>query len=397
MTDKLKDIQFINIPKNRKIGNFLLQSDIPLPVQFEKDQKPQDLQLTSIIAGLIKVVAYDKENKNFGYYRNVLLEMQPNVVEELNAAAIAKSKKKEYDFALELMLATNHLCEIPESFINLAVLYARMTVDYHKNGDDIKADLYDDKISEILNECIEKYPEYAPAYSEISAFHMRHGDIENARDNLDKFVKLSKDENDKKQAQETLDKLNGMISSKDQILYAYDKMMMGCSDEALDVCNKYLAANAPCWEAFFIRGWAKRTLEDFDGAQKDLLESLKLESKNAEVYNELSICARESGNIELAKSYLDIASDLDPESVVYLANLAFLHVSDCEFEDARICIEKARALDANDPQLKYVITEYEKKSGDVVKDIVKEEIYTDEDFEELHRQEHENHHHHEEI
>ncbi len=397
MTDKLKDIQFINIPKNRKIGNFLLQSDIPLPVQFEKDQKPQDLQLTSIIAGLIKVAAYDNENEHFGYYRNILLEMQPNVVEELNAAAIAKSKKKDYDFALELMLAINHICEIPESYINLAVLYAQMTVDYHKNGDDIKADIYDDKISEILNECIEKYPEYAPAYSEISAFHMRHGDIENARDNLDKFVKLSKDEKDKKQAQGTLDKLNSMISSKDQILYAYDKMMMGCSDEALDVCNKYLAANDPCWEAFFIRGWAKRTLEDFDGAQKDLLESLKLESNNAEVYNELSICARESGNIELAKSYLDIASDLDPESVVYLTNLAFLHVSDCEYEEARICIEKARSLDKNDPQLKYVITEYEKKSGDTVKDIVKEEIYTDEDFEELHRQDHENHRHHEEI
>ena len=397
MKDKLKDIRYITIPDNRKIGNFLLRNDIPLPGQFEEDQKPEDLQLTSIVAGLIKVAAYDCENENFGYYRNVLLEMQPNVVEELNTAAIAKSNKKEYEFALELMLAINHICELPESFINLAVLYAQITVNYHKNGDDITADMYDDKISEILNDCLKKYPDYAPAYSELSAFHMRHGDIENARDNLEKFVKLSKDEKDKKQAQKTLDQLNKMISSKDQILYAYDKMMMGLSDEALEVCNKYLAANEPCWEAFFIRGWAKRTLEDYDGAQKDLLESLKLESKNAEVYNELSICSRESGNIELAKSYLDIASDLDPESVVYLTNLAFLHVSDGEFAEARECIEKARALDSNDPQLKYIMKEYEEKSGDKLGDVVKEEIYTDEDFEELHRKEHEEHHHHEEI
>lgn len=393
----MDDIKFITIPENRKIGNVLLDNTIPLPVQFEKNQKPEDIDLASIAAGLIKICAYEPNHKDFEYYKTVLLELQPNVIEELNVAAIAKSNKKEFDFALELMLAINHISQLPESYINLAVLYAQITVDYHKKEDDVTADMYDDKIIEILDECVKKYPDYAPAYSEISAFHMRHGDMESSRDYLDKFVKLSKDEKDIKSAKKTLETLNKMISSKDQILYAYDKMMMGCSDEALDVCNKYLAANEPTWEALFIRGWAKRTLDDFDGAQQDLLESLRLDGNNAEVYNELSICSRESGNIELAKSYLDIAADLDPENVIYLTNLAFLYLSDNEFAESREMIEKARALDPNDPQLKYIIDEYEKKSGDKLADVITEEIYTDEQFDELHKKDKEEHIHREEI
>lgn len=397
MKEQLSDVKFITIKEKRKVGNIVLKNDIPLPVQFEEGQNPEDLNLASIVAGLIKVAAYDNESENFEYYKEVLLELQPDVIEELNKAAIAKSEKKEFDFALELMLAINHVSELPESYVNLAVLFAQMTVDYHKKGDDVKADLYDDKINQVLMDCIEKYPSYAPAYSEASAFHMRHGDIEQARDYLDKFIPLCMDVKEKANAEKTLAKLNKMLSSKDQILYAYDKMMMGCSDDAIEAINKYLSANEPCWEAYFLRGWAYRTLEDFDNAQKDLLESIRIDGKNAEVYNELSICSRECGNLELAKSYLDIATDLDPENVIYLTNLAFLYLSDGMFAESREMIERARVVDSEDPQLKYIMQEYEAKTGDKFGNVISEEIYTDEDFEELHKKEHEEHKHHEEI
>ena len=40
--------------------------------------------------------------------------------------------------------------------------------------------------------------------------------------------------------EKTLEQLKKMIEGKDRILYAYDKMMMGLSDEALEICNKYM-------------------------------------------------------------------------------------------------------------------------------------------------------------
>ena len=383
MQKELKDIRFITLPDERKIGDVTIRADIPIPVQFPQGSVTDDIDFNSIVAGLIKIVAWDSENKDIEYYKKLLLELQPDVVKELNLAAIAKSKKKDFEFAEELMLAVNHLSDAPESYINLAVLYAQMTVELHKKNDDTKADMYDDKIIAVLNECKSRHEKYAATYSEISAFHMRHGDIESARDYLAKYTELEKDKKKRDQAQSTLKSIEKMLSSKDQIMYAYDKMMMGCADDALEIMNKYIASNEKRWESYFLRGWAKRVLEDYSGAQKDLLESIRIDGKNAEVYNELSICARESGDTELAKSYLQIAVDLDGDDVIYLSNLAFLHLASGEFEESRELLEKARKIDPEDPQLKYLIEEYEKQTGDEIGQIISEDVYSDEDIEEL--------------
>lgn len=383
MQKELKDIRFITLPDERKIGDVTIRADIPIPVQFPEGSVTDDIDFNSIVAGLIRIVAWNPDNKDIEYYKKLLLELQPDVVKELNLAAIAKSKKKEFEFAEELMLAVNHLSDAPESYINLAVLYAQMTVELHKKNDDTKADMYDDKIIAVLNECKSRHEKYAATYSEISAFHMRHGDIESARDYLAKYTELEKDTKKREQARSTLESIEKMLSSKDQIMYAYDKMMMGCADDALEIMDKYIASNEKRWESFFLRGWAKRVLEDYSGAQKDLLESIRIDGKNAEVYNELSICARESGDTELAKSYLQIAVDLDGDDVIYLSNLAFLHLASGEFEESRELLEKARKIDPEDPQLKYLIEEYEKQTGDEIGQIISEDVYSDEDIEEL--------------
>ena len=383
MQKQMKDIRFITLPEERKLGDVTLRKDIPLPIQFPEGSLTDDIDFNSIVAGLIKVVAWDTENANFSYYKDLLLELQPDVIKELNVAAIAQSKKGDFEFAEELMLAVNHLSDAPESYINLAVLYAQMTVQLHKDGKDTEADMYDDRILAVLNECKAKHEDHAATYSEISAFHMRHGDVESARDYLARYTELETDPKKKANAQKTLKDIEKMLSSKDEIMYAYDKMMMGCPDDALEAMNKYIAKNDKQWESFFLRGWAKRVLEDYKGAEEDLLESLRIDGKNAEVYNELSICAREDGNTELAKSYLQIAVDLDGEDVVYLTNLAFLHLADGEFEESRELLEKARLIDEEDPQLKYLMDEYEKCTGDKIGAVINEEIYDKEDIEDL--------------
>ncbi len=80
---------------------------------------------------------------------------------------------------------------------------------------------------------------------------MRHGDVENARDYLAKYTELETNSKKKVKAKKTLVSMNSMLESKDRIMYAYDKMMMGCADEALDIMNKYIAGNEKQWESFF--------------------------------------------------------------------------------------------------------------------------------------------------
>ncbi|MBQ5391190.1 MAG: hypothetical protein IIU44_02350, partial [Spirochaetales bacterium] len=83
---------------------------------------------------------------------------------------------------------------------------------------------------------------------------------------------------------------------------------------------------------------------------------------------------------ELAKSYLQIAVDLDGEDVIYLTNLAFLHLASGEFAESRELLEKARTIDPEDPQLKYLMEEYQKSTGDKIGDIISEEVYSDDEL-----------------
>ena len=77
MQNRIKDIRFITLPEDRDMGSVTLSKDIPLPIQFPEGSVTDDIDVNSIVAGLIKVVAWDTENKNYEYYKKILLEIQP--------------------------------------------------------------------------------------------------------------------------------------------------------------------------------------------------------------------------------------------------------------------------------------------------------------------------------
>ena len=86
--------------------------------------------------------------------------------------------------------------------------------------------------------------------------------------------------------------------------------------------------------------------------------------KNADIYNELSICSLQTGENELAKSYLDIALELDESNVKLITNLAYLHLRDEEYNQAYELYLKARTIDPEDPAVTHLAQEMDKRLGD---------------------------------
>ena len=114
-----------------KITGFKIDSSIPIPVQLKEGQKhlrAEDVTIESICAGMLVVIAYRENDKNFNYYRNFVLACQPDAVQELNAAAITKEKQKDYPFAEQLFLTVYHMLPQSASCINLATLYSSWAV-----------------------------------------------------------------------------------------------------------------------------------------------------------------------------------------------------------------------------------------------------------------------------
>ena len=98
---RLDSIRYITLPKSmeEKITGFAIDSSIPIPVQLPDGHTSLDVDkvtLESIVAGMLVVIAYKENDRNIGYYRDFVLAAQPNAVEELNTAAIAKEHQKDY-------------------------------------------------------------------------------------------------------------------------------------------------------------------------------------------------------------------------------------------------------------------------------------------------------------
>lgn len=357
----LHDVVFILLPDplDQEIDGFTFDPSILLPVQIADGSSTIDpstgIQIEMIAAGLIKIIAHAPSHEHTLYYRALLRALQPDIVKELQLAAIAKANNQELDFAEELFLAASYLNpDIPEMFVNLSVLYgqkARLAMD----KDD--QELYDSAIEKqvnILRRGLEHHPLSELLLSEFGMLNLFLGNDEIAATYLNQYLSIARDGEKKELIEKRVKEINERLENDQTLHAAFDEMQLGNEEQALRLIETFIANNKDIWSGWFIKGWAHRRLGDFASAQKAFLTCLELGEKNADIYNELSICALELGNEELSKDYLEIALELDEDNVKLLSNLAYLHIRSEEFNRAHELLLRGQAIDPNDPAIKHL-------------------------------------------
>ena len=127
----LGSIIMISVPEDLKIENTDLTIDksILLPVEIpvgisSSDWKMEDLSWEMILSGMLKILAYDESNENTEYYRNFVLSVKPQIIQELTQSAIVKAQIKDFDLGEEIFRALAGL--EPDNLrhrLNLTILY----------------------------------------------------------------------------------------------------------------------------------------------------------------------------------------------------------------------------------------------------------------------------------
>lgn len=379
---KLEGIVFINLPSSmaKTINDFVIDTNISIPYQLaegETEVNPEDITIERIVAAMIKIVAWDENNEYFDYYRDFIQAAQTDAVNQLNIAAIAKEKAKDYEFSEELFLAVNNLAPQPSTFINLATHYSNQAV-IRKDKEETEYDYYLQKAFSILNDGLKQFENNSDLLCEIGYFHVYQNNIEAAREYLERYLDVAeKDDERVQQVKKLLKDINEKINDDSKLLEAYDQINMSNEDKAIELLDEFISKNPEVWNAHFFKGWALRRQEKFDLAKPCFLEALKLGECNSEIYNELAICALEEGQRELSLFYLDTAIDLDPESITLLTNYALLNLEDKNYDKARYVLEKARAIDDKDPLVIHLIKAYSEATGEDLTKIVNEEVVDD--------------------
>ena len=380
--DKIRNISYINVPETLKVdfGSFHVDPRRRLPVLRKEDHKhlsEEDITVENIISGMLTIIAYDTTHPDFQYFCDFVRAVQPDTAEELNKAAIAKEQQKDYDFAEELFLAVYHLLPQSASCINLATLYSCMSVDAEERKDDDAAESALANARLTLMDGLSRFGENEHILSELASFEGYMGNLEEAKEYTERYLKVASEGSRKVEMKEFLKKLDLQLGADNSFKEAYDFIMLDMPEKALSSVDKFIAGNPRLWNGYFLKGWALRKLGRYDEAKEALLRCIELGENNGDIYNELSICELETGHAELAKEYLNSAVDLDGYNLKAISNLAFLHLRDNEFDEARYYLEKARNLADDDEIVRNLIDRYEEATGEKIGGRISEEVVDD--------------------
>lgn len=346
-SNPLESVYFINFDENVKLSDkaFKIDSTIPLPVQKKETEDAgnfnmKELSEEQILAGILKVMAYDSANKNILYYRSLLKSARPNLKKELTEAAILKTKNEDFELAEEIFAALRGFDpEDMATILNTALFLDQRADSYRKNGLIEDADACDEDALFYYKQAMDSEPAIPDSFFNAGFYYLKKRNYIEAKSVFETYLALTCEESDealgenglykKNRAQQIIDEIDNRNLEDDHFTSAYKLINNGEEEKGLEEIRLFLMNNPNVWNAWFMLGWGCRKIGKFEDAKKAFEKTLTLEGgKIADTYNELAICYMEEGDLQKAKENLQKALNLESENTKIISNLGYLSLKE---------------------------------------------------------------------
>lgn len=326
----LSSVLFVRLPEEalRQFGFGELEATIPLPVQMQgKIVKfdPASVTVESIMAGILRVLAWKPEDPHADRYRVLVKALRPELAAELADAGLAKAQARDWDLAEEILLALAGLYpEAPEPLLDLALLREDHARLLREESQDERAEEEEELAEESYRRLLAQEPPFSPAYYHAAFFYLRIKDYDRAVSLFTSYVGLGDDEEKLAKAKEALAKLGELGYLDSAFKEAYDFIQMGQEEKGLERARDFVGQNPSLWNGWFLVGWASRRLGRWEEAAQAFEKATALGSQECDTFNELALCQMELGRLPEARRSLERALSLEPENVKIIVNLGAL-------------------------------------------------------------------------
>jgi tetratricopeptide (TPR) repeat protein len=319
------NIVFIEIPAAmaRPIGSFMVDPAVPIPVEL--GQETADLSGLSwemIVAGMLRLLAYDPGNGNAQYYRDFVLAVKPGIFAELSETGILKARNGELEVAEEIFKALRGLApSAPEPMLNLAILYEDKADALDRSGKEDLADAVRNRAFETYKSLLALEPVYPDAFFNAGFFHLKNRSYDQAVRLFESYGAIGADVAKLAKAREIAAKLRVRSDADSLFKEAYDFIKMGKEEEGIDKALRFTLANPAVWNGWFLAGWGRRRLGRWEEGREAFLKALELGADEVDVLNELAICEMELGLLVESRGHLERALRKEPDNVKIISNL----------------------------------------------------------------------------
>lgn len=327
------NIVFIEIPADmaRSIGSFAVDPAVLVPVELGQDfHDLSQLSWEMILAGMLRLLAYDPDNKHASYYRNFVQAVKPEVFTELSETGILKARNGELDVAEEIFKALAGLApSSPEPVLNLAILYEDKADAFDRSDKEELADAMRAKAFDTYKRLLGMEPAYPDGFFNAGFFFLKNRSYEQALRMFDSYIDfggddVTLDEAKLEKAKEIVNKLRVRGDADATFKEAYDFIKMGKEDEGLQKAKAFIQSNPEVWNGWFLIGWSNRRLQRWGDGRDAFLKALELGGDEVDVLNELAICEMELGLLSESRGRLERALRKEPDNIKIISNLGVL-------------------------------------------------------------------------
>lgn len=327
---RLANVAYISIARTtqRKIGDFTLDPDILLPVELPpgvSSLNSGELSWEAIVAGTLKVLAWDQANVHTGYYRRFVLAVKPDIKAEFTHVGILKARNGDSETAIEIFRALEGL--FPEDAVtrmNLALAYEERARQLEKLERADQVDEFQALAFEAYKAALAADPTLPAIHYNVAYFYLHQRSFEKAREHLQVFAKTGTDERRVREAKRIIREIEDQGLMDGLFQKAFDNIRMGHEEEGITSITAFLASRPAVPNAWFLLGWANRRLARYAEGRDAFLKALEVGSPHADLLNELAICLMELGDLAESRKRLREALVLEPENTKVISNLGIL-------------------------------------------------------------------------
>ena len=358
--DPLARMAYISLPDDfdYQLAEFNVDPEVALPIELAPDAdsvSPDELTWDATVAAMLKILAYQPQHHDAGYYRCFIRAARPTIKEELTEAGIIKAHNGDFAMAEELFLALTGLNpEDVDTALNLAFAYEEHAGAAERNQELETATRLRQNAEQTYRRVLELDPLHADAHLNLAHFYLTQRRFGTARPHLQVYVKHGADPERRAETERLLRQMAADGLEEESFRSAYELVREGSEREGLRTIESFLAAHPDVWQAHFLRGWALRRTGAYAAAKRAFETVLRHapaadQTGLADTYNELAICNLELRAYADAERNLRAALRLDPENTKIMSNMGILAMKRGLLEEARRYFETIRELDPNDP------------------------------------------------
>ena len=327
---RLANVAFVSISQTtqRQIGDFVLDPDILLPVELPagaQSLSPGELTWEAIVAGTLKVLAWDPENLHTDYYRRFVLAVKPDIKTEFTHVGILKARNGDAEVAIEIFRALEGL--YPED----AVTRMNLALAYEERGRQLEKLDRTDQAEELQSLAFDAYkaalaadPSEPTIHYNLAYFYLHQRSFEKAREHLQFFARNGTDEKRVSEARRLIREIDKQGLMDGLYQQAFDAIRMGREAEGIERIKEFISTRPAVGNAWFLLGWAYRRLRRYEEGRDAFLKALELGSPHADLLNELAICLMELGDLAESRKRLAEALALEPENTKVISNLGIV-------------------------------------------------------------------------